>query len=228
MLGLGPNSAEAVRLKCSLQPRASLRVKLAGGCAPGYSITMSCFLTQGWGRVEEVADCALEWATADSYLKARAQGYSGPGEGWLMSELRVVRTATVNWLTRPPKGVARVTVGSSAFPALPFSLVPDEAERDATTPGELLTATHCSALAMYLARILEREELRAQELIIEGSYAFAGDWFEIEAVSLTVLARVDGAGDDALERKAREAVERCGESLGLPAGDAVELRTKLL
>jgi hypothetical protein len=45
---------------------------------------------------------------------------------------------------------------------------------------------------------------------------------------MIIWGRVDGADDDALEGPAREALQRCGESLGLPADETVELRTKLL
>jgi hypothetical protein len=47
-------------------------------------------------------------------------------------------------------------------------------------------------------------------------------------VVLVQFCRVDGAESDAFERTAREALELCGELHGLPAGENVELRAKLL
>jgi osmotically inducible protein OsmC len=145
-----------------------------------------------------------------------------------MNEQRIVRTAIVNWLTHPPQGHARVSVGSHAFSALPFSFAGEEAENEVTTPGELLGATHGSALAMFLARILEREGIAARELVVHVAYTFVGDWYEIEAVSFAVRGRVDGAERDTFERAVRHALRCCGESLGLPSDDRVELRTELL
>jgi organic hydroperoxide reductase OsmC/OhrA len=118
-------------------------------------------------------------------------------------------------------------VGSKAFASLPFSFTYEEA-KEATTPGELLAAAHSAALAMTLARLLERDQLPPRELIVDGAYTFAAEWFEIKAVSFRVQGRVDSAESDAFERVAREALERCGDLLGLPAGENVELRAKLL
>jgi hypothetical protein len=80
---------------------------------------------------------------------------------------------------------------------------------------------------MTLACLLERDRLSVRELIVDGTYTLAGEWFEIEPLSFRVHGRVDGAESNAFERAAREALERCAESHWLLAGE-VELRAKLL
>jgi lipoyl-dependent peroxiredoxin len=143
-----------------------------------------------------------------------------------VTEGEISRTATVSWFTGPPRGLGRISVGSKAFAPLPFSFTYEEA-KEATTPGELLAAAHSAGFAMTLARLLERDRLSVRELIVDGTYTFAGEWFEIEAVSFRVQGRVDGAESNAFERAAREALERCAESHWLRPGE-VELRAKLL
>jgi organic hydroperoxide reductase OsmC/OhrA len=140
---------------------------------------------------------------------------------------RIVRTARVSWLTHPPRGHAHVAVGGRAFTQLPLSYRGEEAEAETTTPGELLTAAHCSALALILSRILERDQTPARELTVAGAYTFTGDWYEIEAVEFTVHGRVEDVDSARFEQATREAVDLCGKSLGLPAGGAVALKAEL-
>jgi hypothetical protein len=81
---------------------------------------------------------------------------------------------------------------------------------------------------MILARILEDDGTPALELTVDAAYRYTGDWWEIGGVSFVVKGRIDGAASEPFERATRDALRRCGDSLGLPAGDSVEPRTALL
>jgi osmotically inducible protein OsmC len=142
-------------------------------------------------------------------------------------EQGIIRTARVSWLTHPPAGHAQVSVGSRAFTALRLSFVAAEAEPEVTTPGELLAASFSGAMTLILARLLDRAGTPARELTATTAIAFTGDWYEIESVELAIQGRVDGIDDAAFDDAARGALRRCGESLGLPAGDSVALTAQL-
>ncbi len=141
---------------------------------------------------------------------------------------RAVRRATVSWLTQPPRGLARVRVGSAAFSAVPLDFSGEAPDPEVTSPGELLTAAHCGALALVLARILERNGTQARELTVDGTYTFEGDWYSVTDRSLEVRGRVEGSSPDAFEQAAHDALEQCADSLGLAGADRVRLTTKLL
>ena len=81
---------------------------------------------------------------------------------------------------------------------------------------------------MFLARILEQEGIPARELTVEAAYTFTGDWWAIDGVSFVVRGRVDGGESEPFEQAAKSALRCCGESLGLPSGDSVELLAELL
>ena len=140
----------------------------------------------------------------------------------------VVRTSRVSWLTHPPGGHAAVTVGSRAFTALPLSFSPGELEPGVTTPGELLVAAHGGALAVILARMLERDGIAARELVISTTYRMASEWYEIASVEIAVSGRVPGAQASDVERLAREAAERCRRSTGLAGNAEIEISVTLL
>lgn len=139
-----------------------------------------------------------------------------------------VRTSRVSWLTNPPGGHAAVTVGSRAFAALPLSFTTGELEPGVTTPGELLVAAHGGALAVILARMLERDGIAAHELVISTTYRMASEWYEIASVEIAVSGRVPGASSADVERLAREAAERCRSSTGLPGNAKIEISVTLL
>jgi len=140
----------------------------------------------------------------------------------------VVRTSRVSWLTHPPGGHAAVTVGSRAFTALPLSFSPGELEPGVTTPGELLVAAHGGALAVILARMLERDGIAARELVISTTYRMASEWYEIARVEIAVSGRVPGAQASDVERLAHEAAERCRRSTGLAGNAEIEISVTLL
>jgi organic hydroperoxide reductase OsmC/OhrA len=141
----------------------------------------------------------------------------------------VVRTSRVSWLTHPPGGHAAVTVGSRAFTALPLSFSMDELEPGVTTPGELLVAAHGGALAVILARMLERDGIAARELVVSTTYRMAAsEWYEIATVEIAVSGRVPGASPADVERVAHEAAERCRSSTGLAGNAAIEISVTLL
>jgi organic hydroperoxide reductase OsmC/OhrA len=141
-------------------------------------------------------------------------------------ERGITREARVSW-ARPPHGHGRVAVGARAFTALPLSFAGEHGEDEVTTPGELLAAAHSSALALMLARVLERDHHPARELTVTARYRFVGDWYEVEAVEFDVRGRVDDLDGESFERATNDAVERSGHSLGLPSRATVTVKAEL-
>jgi organic hydroperoxide reductase OsmC/OhrA len=141
---------------------------------------------------------------------------------------RAVRQASVTWLTHPPGGLARVSVGSVAFSAVPLAFSGEDPDPEVTSPGELLTAAHCGAIAVVLARILERNGTQARELSVDGAYTFEGEWYAVTDRSFHVRGRVEGSSADAFEQAAHDALAQCAESLGLADAKNVRLTTELL
>jgi len=195
----------------------------AGGSARLYGVS------SGGAFVLEAAAAGV--AVDDARRGARRDGgAAGLTYSRAMTDQReqgILRTARVSWLTRPPHGHAQVSVGSRAFTALPLSFAAEEAEPQVTTPGELLAAAVSGALTLMLGWILERAGTPARELTVTAGVTFAGDWYEIASVELGLHGRVDGIDAAGFEQAAREALRRCGESLGLPAGETVALTAEL-
>jgi uncharacterized OsmC-like protein len=152
-----------------------------------------------------------------------ATAEAGPGE-----TRRPVRTATVSWFNNSPEGKARVGVGSGAFSVVPLAFSGGAADTKVSTPGELLTAAHCGALAMMLALILERRGIEARELTVEGTYTFHSPFYEVTDRSFTVRGWVRGSSPDGFEEAARDALERSAESLGIAGAEGARLTTELL
>ena len=84
-----------------------------------------------------------------------------------------------------------------------------------TTPGELLAAAHGSALAVILAQMLEDAGTPVRELVVETTYEFHGDWYEVGRVEFHVRVRFTDDPDLPLHQLASAALDRCAESLGV-------------
>lgn len=141
---------------------------------------------------------------------------------------QIARSARVTWLAHPPHGHGRVAVGARAFTQLPISFSGEQTEEQVTTPGELLAASHASAVTMILALKLEADGTPARELIVACHYIFSSEWFEIEAISFDVKGRVDGMDAARFTAAVKEAVDRCAASLGLRGTSGSKLKAELL
>ncbi len=75
--------------------------------------------------------------------------------------------ATIRWLTHPPEGVPRLTVGSRTFAAVPLAIDRDAPHPLATSPGELLAGAYGSVFAWMLSEELVTVGRPAQELVVE-------------------------------------------------------------
>ncbi len=146
----------------------------------------------------------------------------------MTDDREIARTARVTWLANPPHGHGRVAVGARAFTELPISFAGEETEDLVTTPGELLAASHASAVTMILALKLEADGTPARELIVGCHYLFSSEWFEIQAISFDVKGRVDGVDAERFTAAVKGALDRCAASLGLRGTSGSKLTAELL
>ncbi len=118
---------------------------------------------------------------------------------------QVVRRGRVSWLTKPPQGVARVSVESHAFGAIAVSAPEDDPIPHEATPGELLAIAHGMCMASVLSQELAEGGSSANELIVEVECTFAGQApaRELIELDLEVRGRVPGL-DQARFREAAD------------------------
>jgi lipoyl-dependent peroxiredoxin len=118
---------------------------------------------------------------------------------------QVVRRGRVSWLTKPPRGVARVSLESHAFGPIDVSVPEADPIPGEASPGELLAITHGMCMATVLSQGLAEGGSSANELIVEVECTFAGPGPEREliAVDLEVRGRVPGL-DEARFREAAD------------------------
>jgi organic hydroperoxide reductase OsmC/OhrA len=140
----------------------------------------------------------------------------------------VIRTARVSWLTNPPYGHGGISVGSHAFTALPFCQPTAQGEQRVTDPSELFAAAHASALALTLAKVLDRNQTRARELTVTATCECAGDWYGVEAIEFSVQGRIPNVAVSQFESAVSTAVERYRRSFGVDPRGTVSVRIALI
>jgi len=129
--------------------------------------------------------------------------------------------AVIRWLTHPPEGMPRMTVGSGAMtPALPVEFNPGAAHPLATSPGELLAGAIGTTFAWFAAHELLQAGHQAHELIAEVTVSAATDDGDIanltlSAISCTLRGRVPAIDQGQLEAVSKAAIERCVECFRL-------------
>jgi organic hydroperoxide reductase OsmC/OhrA len=123
-----------------------------------------------------------------------------------------VRKARVSWLTDPPRGHARVSVGFRAFTGLRLSESAAREQPGVTDPGELFAAAHASAVAVILARILDSSQTPAHELVVEAAWEYAGVSYEVKAIEFSVRGRIPNIDVRQFEEATYTAVERYRQS----------------
>jgi hypothetical protein len=144
------------------------------------------------------------------------------------------RTARISWLTGPPEGTPRLSVGSASISALPLSL--DQSARDPLTasPGELLAAATGSVLAWLIADELVADGARARELVVAVTLTGSEEPRGIPSgpfltsIAFDVEGFVPGIDQEGLARVSRSALERCLQGLQFSDDLRVTLRASLL
>jgi organic hydroperoxide reductase OsmC/OhrA len=127
--------------------------------------------------------------------------------------------ATIKWLTNPPEGLPRMTVGSGSV-VLPLSLDPDAPHPLATSPAELLAGAVGSIFAWFAARQLMDDGTQAHELTADVTLTVSENPggitdLAISRLACKLLGRVPHIGQERLEAVAKLAMSQCVESLGL-------------
>jgi hypothetical protein len=107
---------------------------------------------------------------------------------------QTVRHGRVIWANHPPHGVARITVESHAFHAMPVSIQEGDPVPNESTPGELLAVVHAMFMAWTLAERLIADGTPADELVVYVECSFQGPASsrQLVAIDLTVHGNVPG------------------------------------
>jgi organic hydroperoxide reductase OsmC/OhrA len=142
------------------------------------------------------------------------------------------REATIRWMSSPPEGVPRMTVGSGTLPALPLSVDPNATHPLATSPGELLAGAIGAVFAWFVAEELVKEGTHARQLTAEIAVRCdrADDATDIavSGIACRLLGRVPNIAQERLAAIADAALRRCVKTLGLCSeGLAVTIETML-
>jgi organic hydroperoxide reductase OsmC/OhrA len=129
------------------------------------------------------------------------------------------RQATIRWLTNPPEGLPRMTVGSGSV-SLPLSVDPNATHPLATSPAELLAGAIGSIFAWFAARELMDQGTQAHELVVDVTLTVSEDPGGITDLALSrldckLLGRVPDVDEERLKAVAKLAMSRCVETVAL-------------
>ena len=129
------------------------------------------------------------------------------------------REATIRWMSSPPDGVPRMTVGSGSLHSLPLSLDADAIHPLATSPGELLAGAIGAVFAWFVAEELVKQGSHARQLTAEVRVR-CDDGGEITELAVSDIAcklfgRVPNIGQERLAAIAEAALGHCIRTLGL-------------
>jgi osmotically inducible protein OsmC len=145
---------------------------------------------------------------------------------------RIERAATVAWEGNLARGDGRLTAGSGAFAALPYSLPTRIGKSEGkTSPEELLAAAHGGCLTMSLAGELTAAgtppgRLDTRCLIVMDEVE--GQGHQIVASHVEIEAAVDGVDEEAFQRLVAAAHEGCSfSSLLRRSGAEVQIVARL-
>src|SRR3954469_11731055 len=131
----------------------------------------------------------------------------------------ILRHATAVWNGSGKEGDGVITTESGVLEAVPYSFSRRFGEEKGTNPEELIAAAHAGCFTMALAFQLsgaghepERLETRADVSIMQED----GGW-KIDAVTLTLKAKVPGLSRDEFQKLADGAKANCPVSKVLNA-----------
>jgi organic hydroperoxide reductase OsmC/OhrA len=142
------------------------------------------------------------------------------------------REATIRWMSSPPEGVPRMTVGSGSLHALPLSVDPDATHPLATSPGELLAGAIGAVFAWFVAEELVKEGTHAHQLTAEVAVrcdrADGVTEIAVSGIACRLIGRVPNIAQERLAAIAEATLRRCVKTLGLRSeGLAVTVETIL-
>jgi uncharacterized OsmC-like protein len=142
----------------------------------------------------------------------------------------VTRTATIRWLTHPPEGSPRLSVGSKSITALPLSVDREADEPLAASPIELLAGAIGSIFATFVSDALVKGSTQASELVIDVTLTMSveGEDPVLTGLACNLLARVARIDHEQLDAVARTAIARCIAVLNMRAeAITVSIETQL-
>ena len=142
--------------------------------------------------------------------------------------------ATIRWLTHPPEGAPRLTVGSHTFAAVPLAIDSDAPHPLATSPGELLAGAFGSIFAWQVAEELLAEQTPARELVVEVGLTAEmppeGENRDIalREIACAVEARLPGLAPEHLQAIAERIGTKSAQSLGLRPDIAIRVSSTVV
>ncbi len=131
------------------------------------------------------------------------------------------REASIRWLSHPPDGTPRLTVGShSIAPRLSFHVDPEVTDPLTTSPGELLAGAIGSVFTWLVAKQLVEEGTQARELVSYVTLTLSGKTDDgtdavLSGITCRISGRVAGVEETHLEAVAQAAITQCIERLGM-------------
>ncbi len=101
-------------------------------------------------------------------------------------------------------------------------------EGDGTNPEELVGAAHAGCYSMFLSALLSKQDLTPESVSTTATVELGQDnGPKITSISLACEAKVPGIDNDAFQKLAAEAKEKCPISR-LYAGTEIKVEAKLL
>lgn len=130
------------------------------------------------------------------------------------------REARIRWLTNPPEGVPRMTVGGGALQSVPLNVDLQASDPLATSPGELIAGAIGATFAWLAARELVREGAHAREFTVVVTLMVSSDDDGardpgLSGIACRLTGRVPNIDQERLEAVAKLSMSRCIETLGL-------------
>jgi organic hydroperoxide reductase OsmC/OhrA len=130
------------------------------------------------------------------------------------------REATIRWLTKPPEGLPRMSVGSGSLHSLLLSVDPEAAHPLATSPAELLAGAIGTIFAWFAAQELVNGGTQARELIADVTLTVSDNDAGVTNLAMSgivcrLLGRVPQIRQERLDEVAKAAMSRCVETIGL-------------
>jgi osmotically inducible protein OsmC len=121
------------------------------------------------------------------------------------------RTGSAIWQGGLKDGKGSVSTESGVLASVPYSFAKRFGEEKGTNPEELIGAAHASCFSMALSLVLGEAGLTADEISTSAAVSIvqADGGFSINAVHLTVRAKIPGASDEAFQKAAAGAKEGC-------------------
>ena len=121
------------------------------------------------------------------------------------------RTGSAIWQGGLKDGKGSVSTESGVLASVPYSFAKRFGEEKGTNPEELIGAAHASCFSMALSLVLGEAGLTADEISTSAAVSIvqADGGFSINAVHLTVRAKIPGANEEAFQKAAAGAKAGC-------------------